>query len=193
MIFLLWVSFSRISFSRIYFSEFHFCELYEFPWSYFSLTHIHFLSVYALQPNSHYNPWKSLPNNFATCRTASASLVAVKNWRWKPFPYNMYVALCHTFPHCETSLCVLRTQETNFSPNQQKILQKPGKTGQKPAKTGEILGVLIISLEDSETLGIFQILDYSGKDPAEFRPIPNLRPFLDFGWNVLPIYYEEVA
>ena len=144
--------FLEFHFLENYFREFHFCEFYEFPWSYFSLTHIHFLSVYALQPNSHYNPWKSLPNNFATCRTASASLVAVKNWRWKPFPYNMYVALCHTFPHCETSLCVLRTQETNFSPKPAKNHAKPVKTGQKLAKTIEIMGVLNISLEDSETL-----------------------------------------
>ena len=45
-----------------------------------------------------------------------------------------HVALCHIFPHCETSLSVFRTKEIDLT---QKPGENPGKTGQKPAKTGK--------------------------------------------------------
>ena len=40
----------------------------------------------------------------------------------------------HIFLHCETSLSVLRTHETNFSP---KPAKNPVKTGKNQSKTGQ--------------------------------------------------------
>eukprot|EP00093_Oithona_nana_P001272 01272.XXX_4887_5078_1 [CDS] Oithona nana genome sequencing. len=45
-----------------------------------------------------------------------------------------HVALCHIFPHCETSLSVFRTKEIDFT---QKPGKNPGKSGKNRSKTGK--------------------------------------------------------
>ena len=95
-----------------------------------------------------------------------------------------HVALCHIFPHCETSLSVFRTKEIDFTQKPGKIRENPGKTGQKPAKTGQIFGTL--SRDRYEQLLLMDFFDYLKKTfPADSgrtgSPRANLRPFLEFG------------
>ena len=95
-----------------------------------------------------------------------------------------HVALCHIFPHCETSLNVFRTREIHFTQKTGKIRENSGKTGQKPAKTGEILGTLFC--DRPEQLLLMDFFDYlkktfSADSGRTGRARANLRPFLDFG------------
>ena len=95
-----------------------------------------------------------------------------------------HVALCHIFPHCETSLSVFRTTEIDFTQKPGKIRENPGKTGQKPAKTGQIFGTL--SRDRYEQLLLMDFFDYlkktfSADSGRTGRARANLRPFLDFG------------
>ena len=92
-----------------------------------------------------------------------------------------HVALCHIFPHCETSLSVFRTKEIDFTQKPGKNPGKSGKTGQKPAKTGQIFGTL--SRDRYEQLLLMDFFDYLKKtfSGRTGSPRANLRPFLEFG------------
>ena len=68
-----------------------------------------------------------------------------------------HATFCHSNQHCETSLSVLRTQETNFCPKPAK------KTGKNRAKTGQ-----------------------NRSKPVKFRK-PSHGPFLAFLNNFCPL------
>ena len=73
--------------------------------------------------------------------------------------------------------------------NREKIRENPGKTGQKPAKTGQIFGTL--SRDRYEQLLLMDFFDYLKKTfPADSgrtgSPRANLRPFLKSPLNVVP-------
>ena len=73
----------------------------------------------------------------------------------------------------------------------EKIRENPGKTGQKPAKTGQIFGTL--SRDRYEQLLLMNFFDYLKKTfPADSgrtgSPRANLRPFLKSPLNVEPFY-----
>ena len=99
-----------------------------------------------------------------------------------------HVALCHIFPHCETSLSVFRTKEIDFT---QKPGKNPGKSGKNRSKTGQIFGTL--SRDRYEQLLLMDFFDYLKKTfPADSgrtgSPRANLRPFLKSPLNVEPFY-----
>ena len=96
-------------------------------------------------------------------------------------------AICNFVPH----LSWLWNFPECFKPKiREKIREKTGKTGKKPVKNREILGTF--SCDWPEQLLLLDFFDYLKKTfPADSgrsgSPRANLRPFLEFGWRVLPV------